>query len=297
MRFLDAADRMMLDLAPVSAASSAVVREEYSAYEDLLVFGRFGAIEEALTTGGLVPLPPDLQRFNVRVRLDGAVPIGEKDLANQARYVSARPAAIGCLLTIASRVTSGPIEITSLVRHTEYQESLRLTNNNAVTTVPMHTLGLAFDIAIVNTPLETVYEIRDVLLKMQAAGEILVVGERRQLVFHVVPHPSRLGAFTDAYVNAVTTGRVDGAADSVWARYVGANLPSTPLVDTAVIALYPTDEFAAEWWAVPDQPTDLSVEVSAGLPVMPLLTAMDETRAAVSRLATRCLNLVTGMFG
>ncbi len=73
----------------------------------------------------------------------------------------------------------------------------------------MHTMGLAFDIALVNTPLPQVYEIRDVLLKMQEAGDILVIGERKQLVFHVVPHPSRLGHFTDVYARAAAAAYLE----------------------------------------------------------------------------------------
>src|SRR5687767_13803418 len=152
----------------------------------------------------------DPMRFNLAPRLEGAHPIGEKDLDNQNSYLAARPATIGALLDVASRVQSGPIEITSLVRHGDYQEALRATNVNATTSVPMHTMGLAFDIALVNTRLETVHEIRDVLRKMQADGDILFVGERQQLVFHVVPHPARLGHYTDYYLAAVgapPTGR------------------------------------------------------------------------------------------
>ena len=85
-----------------------------------------------------------------------ANPIGEKDVGRQASYISARAATIGCLLDVASRVKSGPLEITSLVRHLQdQQQQLRLTNANAATDIPMHALGLAFDIAMVNTPLHT----------------------------------------------------------------------------------------------------------------------------------------------
>ena len=63
--------------------------------------------------------------------------------------------------------------------------------------------GLAVDIGLVNTPLETIYEIRDVLRRMQDSGDILFIGERKQLVFHVVPHPSRLGHFNDVYAKAI----------------------------------------------------------------------------------------------
>ena len=123
--------------------------------------------------------------------------------------MAARPATIGALIVIASRVRSGPVEITSLVRHAEYQSTLKGTNANATTSVPMHTMGLAFDIALVNTPMPRVQEIRRVLQQMRAAGDILFIGERQQLVFHVVPQPSRLGYFTGIYHQAV--GAVSGA--------------------------------------------------------------------------------------
>src|SRR5688572_33476336 len=70
----------------------------------------------------------------------------------------------------------------------------------------MHTMGLAFDIAIVNTPLEAVLEIRDELQRMQDARDILVIGERGQLVFHVAPHPSRLGYFSEVNAGAIEAG-------------------------------------------------------------------------------------------
>jgi hypothetical protein len=201
-QFLKAVDAMMVQLAPQSARASATIRKEYGAFFDSLVLAEFEALEDGLWTGGLVPLPGMPERFNLRPRTEGAAPIAEKDLANQLTYISARPATIGALLDVASRVTLGRLEVTSLVRHTDYQDQLRTTNANANTSLPMHTMGLAFDIALVNTPLPQVHEIRNVLLKMQEAGDLLVIGERKQLVFHVVPHPSRLGHFTEIYARA-----------------------------------------------------------------------------------------------
>jgi hypothetical protein len=225
-RHLAAIDRMMAALAAQSARDAATIRATYRDHLDLLMLHQYASLEEALGTGGLVPLPPDPVQFNIAPRLEGAHPIGEKDLERQVSYLTARPATMGALLDVASRVTSGPIEITSLVRHGEYQESLRTTNVNATTSVPMHTMGLAFDIALVNTPLRTIYELRAVLQRMRDAGEILFIGERRQLVFHVVPHPSRLGHFAEVYDRA----------------------KSTP-----------------EWWAAENVATDLTVEVLASL--------------------------------
>ena len=169
---------MLADLAPASMRSAIAIRETYRPFLDVLELDDFEQIEAGLANGGLVPLPADSERFNVRVRLDGISPIGEMDMSRQASYVSARAATIGCLLDVASRVKSGPIEVTSLVRHLGYQQQLRATNLNATDDVPTHALGMAFDIAMVNTPMKTVREIRDVLQRMSAEGDILVIAER-----------------------------------------------------------------------------------------------------------------------
>jgi hypothetical protein len=210
-----ALDRMMVELQPDNLRTSAIIRELYRDYIELLQLNTHSDIEEAILTGGLAPLPPDPRRINIIPRLEGPNPIGEMDMENQERYLAARPAALGCLLVVASRVHSGPLEITSLVRDNEYQDVLRETNANAITTIPMHTLGLAFDIAVVNTPLRTVYEIRDVLRQMQDEGALLFIGERQQLVFHVVPHPSRLGDFMRIYAKAFGAPSAARAAEVV----------------------------------------------------------------------------------
>src|SRR5687767_10306926 len=136
-----ALEAMMSAMAPESARSGAAIRAFYQDHLDLLMLDEYSELAGALNNGGLVPLPDDPKRFNLAPRLDGPHPIGEKDLDNQISYLAARPATIGVLLDIASRVMSGPLEITSLVRHSEYQEALRTTNANATTLVPMHTMG------------------------------------------------------------------------------------------------------------------------------------------------------------
>ena len=289
--FLRAVDRMMVALAADSAHASATVRKEYRAYLDHMVLGEYAALEAALYTGGLVPLPADHERFNVRVRTEGPAPIAEKDLANQTSYIAARPATVGALLDIASRVKSGPLEITSMVRHMEYQDALRSTNSNANTSVPMHTMGLAFDIALVNTPLKTVYETRDVLRRMQAAGDILVIGERKQLVFHVVPHPSRLGYFTEVYVRALQGLPVTELPSTS----VAAVAPlATAVVSTEVAAIRPTDEHAAEWWAAEGHHTDLTMDVRPpGAAAARQIGA--ERRGFFGRLASRLVAVVSGV--
>jgi hypothetical protein len=201
--FVQALDRMMVELSSDSARASGTIRSAYRPHLDLLMLDGYNELEGALGNGGLVPLPVDARLFNIVPRLDGPHPIGEKDLDNQGSYVSARTSTIGALIEIASQVKSGPVEVTSLVRHSHYQDALKATNANAMTSVPMHTMGLAFDIGLVNSRLATVYEIRKVLQKMQRKGDILFIGERKQLVFHVVPNPARLGHFTEVYVKKV----------------------------------------------------------------------------------------------
>lgn len=254
----------MVQLGPQSARASKAIRQAYREHLDFLVLDEFDELQGALVNGGLAPLPADPLRFNLKPRLSGPSPIGEKDLDHQVSYIAARPATIGCLLDVASRVKSGPLEITSLVRHTEYQGSLRATNVNATTSVPMHTMGLAFDISLVNTPLATVYEIRDVLRRMQKAGDLLFIGERKQLVFHVVPHPSRLGHFADVYA------RFLGAPQNPKGTHVVAfsavherdGATATPSVKAEIVAILPSQEFAAEWWAADHARADVAVEVA-----------------------------------
>lgn len=244
---VSALDTMMVALAPDSARSSLTVRRTYQDHLDLLVLNGYTDIEGALDNGGLVPLPADPARFNFAPRLQGPHPIGEKDIANQASYIAARPETIGMLIEIARRVKSGPLEITSLVRHGGYQDALRTTNTNANTSVPMHTMGLAVDIALVNSSLETAYEVRDVLLAMQRKGDILFVGERRQLVFHVVPHPARLGHFTDVYIRKV------GLPPTSQSAHVFAKGPASKqrrvrgvaTVTAEVLAVQPMEEMSA----------------------------------------------------
>jgi hypothetical protein len=289
LQFMRSLDSMMVELAPQTARSSAIVRREYRDYLDLLVLNEYAALEDALYTGGLVPLPADTERFNLKVRTEGAAPIAEKDLDNQSTYIAARPATVGALVEIASRVTSGPIEITSLVRHTDYQDELRSTNSNANTSIPMHTMGLAVDIALVNTPLSRVYEIRDVLNKMQADGDILVIGERKQLVFHVVPHPSRLGYFTDVYARTVASPPTAGT--EIASTPLGSALSplAQAVVETNVIQIGPTDDHADEWWAAGGIRSDLTVEVTGATQMR------RDDRSFVSRFAARCLALVAGV--
>lgn len=236
---VSALDHMMAELAPLSLRSAETIRRVYSDHLELLRLTEYDALAGALDNGGLVPLPDDLLRFNLVPRLDGPSPIGELDLDNQRSYASARPATIGALIEIAAQVTA-PIEVTSLVRHDGYQDALRTTNANANTAVPMHTMGLAADIAVLNMPIDAVYELRDVLLRMQEAGDILFIGERHQLVFHVVPHPTRLGYFNDVYRRSVGMPPTARFAEAVAFPARPIEIPSAalaPTVTTEIVAV------------------------------------------------------------
>jgi hypothetical protein len=243
-------DQMMVALAPESAQSAESIKRMYQEHLELLTLREYGELAGALDNGGLVPLPQNALRYNIVPRLDGLHPIGEKDLTNQSSYTSARAATIGALLEIASRVKSGPIEVTSLVRHSDYQEELRSTNANATTSVPVHTMGLAVDIGLVNTPLDTIYELRDVLRRMQDAGDILFIGERRQLVFHVVPHPSRLGHFNDVYLKAMGEPLTSRSAGVVAFLDAPRLIPPqiNPTVTTEIIGVFPAEGPIQNLW-------------------------------------------------
>jgi hypothetical protein len=269
-RFVHALDAMMVSLGAESARSGAQIRRAYQEHLDFLMLAGYVDMEGALDNGGLVPLPADARRFNLMPRLEGAHPIGEKDLQNQSSYIAARPATMGMLLEIASQVKSGPIEITSLVRHGEYQDSLRSTNANATTSVPMHTMGLAVDIALVNTPLKTAYEVRDVLRRMQRKGDILFIGERRQLVFHVVPHPSRLGYFTDVYIRKVGLPPTSRSAHVVATATVPAvrRTGGSPHVTSEVLSVLPLIDFEAPVAADAEPPPVAPSRVSASATVV-----------------------------
>jgi hypothetical protein len=189
---------IMSAMSAESRLASARIREAYRDELDSALRDR-PALIRSLEAGELARVPENPARFNLDLRLAGAHPIAERDLVYQPLYIAARPATVGALMAVAARVESGPIEVTSLVRHHEYQQALRRTNPNAVTGVPTHTMGLAFDISVINMPVETVLDIRDVLRAMSDAGDLFVVAETRQLVFHVVPAPGRLAFFNALY--------------------------------------------------------------------------------------------------
>jgi hypothetical protein len=201
-----AAVRLMSDLRAESARQAEDIRDAYAREVATLAFRSRRALGRALDSGVILALPSDAQARNVRPRLTGRHPIGEADLDYQPFYVAARPEAVGLLLEIASRVRSGPIEVTSLARHHEYQRRLARTNANARTAVPTHAMGLAFDISILNASLATAREIRDLLRRMAADGDLFFVAEQRQLVFHVVPAPGRRDHYAAVHEALIAAG-------------------------------------------------------------------------------------------
>lgn len=229
--FVDALQSMMAELGPQSRRDARTIKAAYGPLVSRTAFVNRADLEAALELDELALVPEHTAALNITLRLDGAHPIAEKDLENQAMYLGARPATLGLLYEIAARVPSGPIEITSLVRHMQYQRALGATNGNARTDVPTHAMGMAFDIALVNTPLARVYELRDVLRDMRDAGLLYFIGESQQLVFHVVPRPSWL-AYYEALHWARRHAPVVAIAEppSVFARIAG-EIPPPPIVD------------------------------------------------------------------
>lgn len=228
--FVDALQSMMADLRTLSRSDARTIKASYGPMVRSALFADRGDMETALEMEELALLPDHTEALNIQLRLDGASPIAEKDLANQALYLGARPATLGLLYAIASRVQSGPIEITSLVRHRQYQRALGATNGNARTDVPMHAMGLAFDIALVNTPLSRAYEIRDVLRAMRSAGMLYFIGESQQLVFHVVPAPAALGYYDAVHLAARYAPPAPGAFVPDIAALMQRPIPPPPVI-------------------------------------------------------------------
>jgi hypothetical protein len=235
-----------------SVADAARIEEAYGALADVAALADRRALTAAHDTGLIAPLPRHAALFNIEPRLRGAHPIAERDLGYQPLYVAAHPAALGCLLQVAARVRSAPLEVTSLVRHLHYQRILGQTNPNAVTDLPVHTFGLAFDISVLNVPLRTTAEIRDVLREMRDAGDLFFVAETRQLVFHVVPAPERLAFFSALFqglssllppppgLGVERNLLAEAGVDQGW-RQAEAAAPR------GLLALLPSPE----WWSIP----------------------------------------------
>jgi hypothetical protein len=224
-----AAVRLMAPLRAESLEHARRIRDLYGAEAAGLRIADRAALLAALYDRRLVPVPLHRMPGEIRLRLLGQHPMGELDLRFQPSYLAARPETIGCLFAVASRVRSGPLDVTSLVRHDAYQRRLARRNANAVTDVPTHVMGLAFDISILHAPPSFAGELRDVLRAMAAAGDLYFIAEQRQLVFHVVPAPERR-----AYYTAIA-GALAGRAVALRAPAAPA-LPSVPPPPTPTAA-------------------------------------------------------------
>jgi hypothetical protein len=222
----DEADRLrdlnelMLALRPESLQGAQRIQAAYGETLESGVLADRTALALALSTGTIRRLPAGANRLNVRTRLSGPHPIGEKDLAYQSLYVAGHPAALGCLLHVAAVARAGPLEVTSLVRHLEYQQALQLTNANARVGAPMHATGLAFDISVLNVSASAAADIRDALRQLRDAGYLFFIAETRQFVFHVVPAPEHLGLYAELF---------DALMSLPHAAVLPAEMPTEPL--------------------------------------------------------------------
>jgi hypothetical protein len=131
------------------------------------------------------------------------------------------------------------------VRHLEYQRLLQRTNPNARTALPVHAIGLAFDISILNVPLSTARTLRDILRRMRIDGDLFFIAETRQLVFHVVPTPQRLSFYSELFEGLVAlppprSERIAGASARA-GEQLGVHAP--PALENAA-------RRNAPWWPV-----------------------------------------------
>lgn len=188
---------LMRDLRSESAVHATAVQETYEpAVAESLIADR-DALRAALDAGEIVAIPEGAEAYRVALRRSGPHQIAELDPASQPLYVAARPEVVGMLLDIGSRLESGTLDVTSLVRHAEYQRALALHNPNARTGVPTHAMGLAVDISVLHLTRAQAGALRDVLRDMAAEGTLHFVAEQRQLVFHVVPAAAAREAYRE----------------------------------------------------------------------------------------------------
>lgn len=211
---------LMQELRAESRRDTARIAEAYERADGALLTRE--ALRRAIEHGAIAQMPLDTAPFNLRLRTDGAHPIGEFDRLHQHLYTAAHPAALGLLIQIASQVTSASLDVTSLVRHADYQRRLGASNPNARTSLAMHTYGLAFDISILHVPISTAREIRDVLRRLRDRGDLFFVAEVRQLVFHVVVAPQRAPYHAAMF---------DGLAPTPPHAWIAAPLPAEVAID------------------------------------------------------------------
>jgi hypothetical protein len=204
--FLRHARAFMRETARGNRVDAARIKKAYSELTIQAALLDRDALTAALAAATIRPLPRGSSELRVRPRLTGPHRIGEADPAHQHLYVAAHPAAIECLLRISSSMRTGPLDVTSLVRHRVYQATLAAGNPNATRAGSLHTVGLAFDISVLNVPSTVARDLARVLLQMRASGDLYFLAETRQLVFHVVPSPARLAEFADVTTTVAMAG-------------------------------------------------------------------------------------------
>ena len=223
------------ELRQQSHADALTIKDVYRPMIDTALFADRDHLRRALESGELVPLS-SLELQHLQPRLSGESPIAQKDLEHQALYVALRPAAMGMLIDITRRVAHGPLEITSMVRTSEYQNALMRGNRNANTDVPTHAMGYAVDIGLKFASEQTAKELRRVLDDMRAAGDIYFIAEANQLTFHMVPVPSRIPHFEALYRETISTAKTQATP---------VEAPSAPLPDPEPAPA--TSRFANLW--------------------------------------------------
>ena len=243
------------------------IRELYASHS--VPFADRAAVRNALARRRLVQLPEDGRSFNIAPRLTGDSPIGEMDMAFQPLYLSAHPAVLGCLMHVAARVRTAAVDVTSLVRHVDYQHALRRTNVNAAASLSTHTLGMAFDLSVLNQSPAARRETRDVLRRMRDDGDLLFVAEQRQLVFHVVPHPDRY-----SFYEAVFYGMTAAPIPRFTPRLPEVGSRPRP-AQVRLFAFPPAVTLNASWW------------LSGCVTGLAVLTARRPRRPARSRTCVR----------
>lgn len=161
----------------------------------------------------LVELPQPWETFGYYVRLHGPSAIAEADPTNQRAYLAADPATIGCLIYVLNEVKLMrlrakkkyyPYEVNSLVRTWLTQSGIGQTNSNAVTDLPTHTLGKAFDLPRKNMRDGMETDMVFILTDMENWGMLAMIYEGTQKTIHVVPHPEFEQFFTKVYRDAVS---------------------------------------------------------------------------------------------
>jgi D-alanyl-D-alanine dipeptidase len=171
-------------------------------------------LERAYQVGRLVDVPSDPVGRGIVLRLEGASRIGEleEDAYRQTLLCRLTKPAAGLLYRVAARMrliegqAYQPLEITSLVRTWEYQLRLADVNPNADKTregvPPTHVLGVAFDIARSQMPLERQERMEFLLDQMARNGELAYYKEGSSnglMHYHVIALPSAELALTHEF--------------------------------------------------------------------------------------------------